>query len=79
MSVSRVVTEQAQFVDVDGNVYIGGQLVGRTTPTTGCTCSKCRLGWAVWGLEAAGPPLLPADRLDGSSGRTDGRCCDDDG
>ncbi len=59
--MSQVVTAEAQFVDVEGNVYMGGptggldpadrRLVGRTTPH--------RPGWAAWGLEAAGPPPPP--------------------
>lgn len=51
VNVSQVVTEQAQHVDADGNVHIGGLLAGRTTPD--------RPGWAAWGLEAAGPPWSP--------------------
>lgn len=57
VSVSQVVTEQSQFVDEQGNVYMGGkggigegaQLVGHVEPH--------RPGWASWGLEAAGPPF----------------------
>jgi hypothetical protein len=53
--VSRIVTEQAHYVDADGNVYQGfpgaGRLVGRTTPS--------QPGWAAWGSEAAGPPWDP--------------------
>ena len=64
-SVSQVVTEQAQYVDVDGSVYIGGRLVGHTTPH--------RPGWAAWGLEAAGPPFSPpTDYVDELARRADG-------
>jgi hypothetical protein len=53
---SQVVTEQAQFVDTDGNVFVGPldgpkRFVGKTTPH--------RAGWSAWGLEAAGPPFSP--------------------
>ncbi len=50
-------TGEAQWVDVDGNVYMHGELVGRTT-------SK-RPRWASWGLEAAGAPFAPppGDRI----------------
>ena len=56
LNLSQVVTEQAQFVDADGNVRIGamgnlGPVIGRTTPH--------RPGWAAWGLETAGPPFSP--------------------
>lgn len=60
VDMSRVVTEQAQSVDEQGNVYMGGpmgglgagaRLVGHTTPP--------RPGWSTWGLEAAGPPFCP--------------------
>jgi hypothetical protein len=54
VQVSQVVTEQAQFVDEDGNVSIRDRLVGKTTPH--------RPGWASWGLEAAGPPFSPPIR-----------------
>jgi hypothetical protein len=40
-----------QFVDVNGNVFIRGKLVGQKAPF--------RPGWAAWGLEAAGPPFSP--------------------
>ena len=59
-SESGVLTAEAQFVDEDGNVYMGGAngdplsggtLVGHTEPH--------RLGWQTWGLEAAGPPWSP--------------------
>ncbi len=60
-AVSQVLTDKAQFVDENGNVYMGGKglpgmgkgrrLVGKTTPH--------REGWASWGLEAAGPPFSP--------------------
>lgn len=62
---SDVMTEQAQFVDSDGRVYIGGKLVGRRGRDPDCRCSHCRLGWATWGLEAAGAPFAsPADWVD---------------
>ena len=48
---SDVNTEQAQFVDVDGRVFMDGHEVGSVTPD--------RPGWASWGLEAAGPPWSP--------------------
>jgi hypothetical protein len=45
------VTDEAQFVDVDGTVYMRGVRVGRVEPD--------RAGWASWSLEAAGPPWSP--------------------
>ena len=48
---STVLTGQAQLVKEDGSVYMGGRLVGKTTPP--------RPGWTLWGLEAAGPPFSP--------------------
>lgn len=61
LHLSQVLTAEAQFVDEDGNVYMGGdtiggvggsrRLVGRTEPI--------RSGWAAWGLEAAGAPFSP--------------------
>ncbi len=49
--VSQILTEQAQLVTADGNVYIRGKHVGHANPH--------RPGWAGWGLEAAGPPFSP--------------------
>jgi hypothetical protein len=49
--VSRIVTDEAQFVDPEGNVYVRGKLAGAVRPN--------RPGWAAWGLEAAGPPFSP--------------------
>jgi hypothetical protein len=43
------VTAQAQTVDPQGNVFIGGKLVGSTEPP--------RNGWHTWGIEAAGAPF----------------------
>lgn len=63
VSMSRVVTAQAQFVDAAGNVFVGGPTgglgpgarhVGHTRPV--------RPGWASWGLEAAGAPWSPPPR-----------------
>lgn len=64
---SRVVTEsESQYVDMDGNVWIGGvlghgggwRLAGRATAV--------REGWTSWGNEAAGPPWAPpGPSLDG--------------
>lgn len=48
VEASRVVTDEAQEVDLDGAVHMHGQVVGHTTPH--------RAGWAAWGLQAAGPP-----------------------
>lgn len=50
-SESQVLTGEAQFVDVEGTVFIGDKLVGHTTPH--------REGWAAWGLEAAPAPFRP--------------------
>lgn len=57
-SRSQVVTGEAQYVDLDGTVWMGagpdgrgGRYAGRITPD--------RPGWAGWGLEAAGPPWSP--------------------
>jgi len=45
------VTDQAQLVDEDGNVFIGGKFIGTLEPFGA--------GWAAWGLEAADPPFRP--------------------
>lgn len=57
VEVSRILTDEAQYVDLDGNVWAGfpgapgARLLGHT--------SRCRDGWAGWGLETAGPPWIP--------------------
>lgn len=48
---SQVLTDEAQTVDEDGNVFVRGKLVGKTKPF--------RPGWSSWGLEAAPPPFAP--------------------
>ena len=55
---SQVLTGQAQYVDLEGTVWLGarpdgkgGRYAGHITPA--------RSGWAGWGLEAAGPPWSP--------------------
>ena len=55
-SASQVLTDEAQFVDEEGDVFKGwpgGELefIGKTAPR--------RPGWSSWGLEAAGPPFSP--------------------
>jgi hypothetical protein len=50
VSMSQIVTDEAQFVDGNGNVFMHGKLVGKT----GC---EVRPGWSSWGAEAAGPPF----------------------
>ncbi len=52
-SESQVLSAEAQYVDGNGNVYMGPDRthVGHTEPH--------RLGWETWGLEAAGPPWSP--------------------
>jgi hypothetical protein len=54
----QIVTTESQYVDEDGNVWMGGVLgnggwryAGKTTPP--------RPGWTTWGNEAAGPPWAP--------------------
>ncbi len=49
------VSAQAQLVDTEGDVYIGGKFVGTQEPF--------RAGWAAWGLEAARPPFRPLAAL----------------
>jgi hypothetical protein len=59
VDVTKILTDEcSQYVDGDGNVYMGGfpgsgceRLAGRTRPP--------RPGWRTWGLEAAGPPWTP--------------------
>ena len=56
VDVSQVLTDQAVYVDADGNVFRGfpgsnGDFLGRINPN--------HRGWASWGLEAAGPPFNP--------------------
>lgn len=48
---SQIVTDEAQLVDTEGNVFMHGEHVGRTDPH--------RSGWGGWGLEVAGPPWSP--------------------
>jgi len=55
---SQVLTGQAQYVDLEGTVWLGarpdgkgGRYAGHITPA--------RSGWVGWGLEAAGPPWSP--------------------
>lgn len=58
--MSQVVTAEAQFVDEDGNVYMGGANGGLGSGATLVRHTEPhRLGWAGWGLEAAGPPWSP--------------------
>jgi len=47
----EVMSRESQFVDADGNVFMYGQLVGRSEPV--------RPGWNAWGLEAAPAPWCP--------------------
>jgi hypothetical protein len=58
VNLSQVMTAEAQYIDLDGNVFMGQEaLTGRGRPA-GRT-SHHRPGWDVWGLEAAGPPWSP--------------------
>ena len=47
----QVMTDEAQFVDERGNVFLRGKLVGKKIPD--------RRGWASWGLEAGGRAFSP--------------------
>jgi hypothetical protein len=51
-------TDEAQFVDGDGNVYACGSKIGPFGPIVGKTVPK-RAGWDGWGLEAGGAPFMP--------------------
>jgi hypothetical protein len=51
VSVSQILTDEAQDVDEQGHVFMHGRHVGTTTPP--------RAGWSTWGLEAAGQPFSP--------------------
>ena len=56
VDVSQILTDQAVYVDADGNVFRGfpgsnGDFLGRINPN--------HPGWASWGLEAAGSPFNP--------------------
>jgi hypothetical protein len=55
-AVSQVLTDEAQFVDADGNVYMCGADIGPNGPRVG-TMTPRRPGWAAWGLETARPPF----------------------
>jgi hypothetical protein len=66
VTVSQINTEQAQFIDETGNVYIGGKFVGTTKPP--------RPGWSHHGLEAAGPPFSPPTK--GLAGHYEGLLAD---
>ena len=48
---SRIVTDEAQLVDEEGNVFMKGKHVGKVKP------DPHREGWSMWGIEAAGPPF----------------------
>jgi hypothetical protein len=50
-SEAQVLTDEAQFVDEAGNVWIRGEHAGHAAPPGN--------GRAGWGLEAAGPPWSP--------------------
>jgi ribosomal protein S27AE len=50
-SMSQVVTDEAQFVDAAGHVFVRGEFVGEQRPH--------RPGWAAWGLEVASAPFVP--------------------
>jgi hypothetical protein len=61
VSVSQVMTAQSQFVDADGNVYMGGGKmggIGEGRRLVGKVADQ-RPGWHAWGLEAAGAPFVP--------------------
>jgi hypothetical protein len=51
VSLSQVLTHEAQTVDPDGRVFMHGVQVGTTRPP--------RPGWTTWGLEAAAAPFKP--------------------
>jgi Bacteriophage Lambda NinG protein len=44
----QVLSDEAQFVDEEGKVFMHGEMVGRTKPI--------RPGWSSWGAEAGGAP-----------------------
>jgi hypothetical protein len=53
VSVSQVITGEAQYVDAAGNVFVRGRHVGHTSP------HPAGPQWSSWGLEAAGLPWSP--------------------
>jgi hypothetical protein len=55
---SQIVTAEAQYVDQDGNVWLGGVLGGGPWRQAGKTTPP-RKGWTGLGAEAAGPPWAP--------------------
>lgn len=55
---SQIMTLESQYVDMDGRVWVGGVLDGKTWRLAGQT-EPARPGWSGWGLEAAGPPWCP--------------------
>jgi hypothetical protein len=70
VTVSQIVTEQAVYVDEDGNVFRG--FPGSGGPWLGKT-AKPRPGWSSWGLEAAGPPFDPPPTDGRASRQREGR------
>ena len=70
-SQSQILTAQSQFVDGEGNVYMGGDSpmggMGKNRQLVGQIKSG-RPGWSAWGLEAAGPPFEPPP-IDGVAGK----------
>jgi len=52
---NKVLSEESQYIDLDGNVYFGP--LGKPVRHAGNQGKPPRhLGWHSWGLEAAGPP-----------------------
>lgn len=60
----QIVTDESQYVDADGNVFVGGVLGGGGWRLAGRTAQPHRQGWSAWGLEAAGPPWAPPSNLE---------------
>lgn len=58
-SPAEVSTSESQYVDTDGNVWLGGVMDGSPWRYAGKLPGPGRPGWSAWGLEAAGPPWSP--------------------
>jgi DNA-directed RNA polymerase subunit RPC12/RpoP len=58
----EILTAEAQYVDGDGKVWVGGVLDGTPWRRLAGHTKSPRAGWSTWGLEAAGPPWCPPSR-----------------
>lgn len=58
-SRSQILTAESQYVDLDGNVWVGGVFGNGAWRLAGKLSGPSRPGWSGFGIEAAGPPWAP--------------------